>query len=49
MVDSNGRQGLKCKQARGQKMKHEEVNKLLKRGLDQAKIVRELPFCARGH
>jgi hypothetical protein len=38
MVDSNGRHGLKCKQARGRKMRHDEVNKLLKRGLDQAKI-----------
>ena len=38
MVESNGRHGLKCKQARGRKMRHEEVNKLLKRGLHQAKI-----------
>ena len=38
MVDSNGRHGLKCKQARGRKTRHDEVNKLLKRGLDQAKF-----------
>jgi hypothetical protein len=37
MVESNGRHGLKCKQAIGQKYRHEKVNKLLKRGLDQAK------------
>jgi hypothetical protein len=37
MVESNGRHGLKCKQAKGRKTRHEEVNKLLKRGLDQAK------------
>ena len=38
MVESNGRHGLKCKQARGRKSRHDEVNKLLKRGLDQAKL-----------
>ena len=37
MVESNGRHGLKCKQAHGRKTRHEEVNKLLKLGLDQAK------------
>ena len=38
MVGSNGRHGLKCKQAIGRKFRHEEVNKLLKRGLDQVKL-----------
>ena len=37
MVESNGRHGLKCKHAVGRKTRHEEVNKLLKLGLDQAK------------
>ena len=37
MVESNRRHGLKCKHAVGRKMRHEEVNKLLKLGLDQAK------------
>ena len=37
MVESNGRHGLKCKQAIGRKYRLEEVNKLLKHGLDQAK------------
>ena len=39
MVETNGRHGLKCKHAVGRKTRHEEVNKLLKRGLDQAKEV----------
>ena len=38
MVESNGRLDLKCKQARGQKMRHKEVNKVIKHGLDQYKI-----------
>ena len=38
MVESDGRHGLKCNMARGQKMRHEEVNKLIKRVLDQAKL-----------
>jgi hypothetical protein len=38
MVKSNGRHGLKCNNAIGRKVRHEEVNKLLKRGLDQAKL-----------
>ena len=37
MVESNGRHGLKCKHAHGRKSRHDEVNKLLKLGLDQAK------------
>ena len=32
MVESNGRHGLKCKQAGGRKYRHEEGNKLLKLG-----------------
>ena len=38
MIESNGRHGLKCKKAIGRKFRHEEVNKLLKRCLDQAKL-----------
>ena len=38
MVESNGRHGLKCKKARGRKMRHIEVNKLIKRGLDQGQL-----------
>jgi hypothetical protein len=38
MVEPNGRHGLKCKQATGRKPRHEEVNKLIKHGLDQAKF-----------
>ena len=38
MVESNGRHGLKCKSARGRKTRHDEVNLLIKRGLDQAKL-----------
>ena len=38
MVESNGRHGLQCKQARGRKMRHKEVNKLIRHGLDQDKI-----------
>jgi hypothetical protein len=38
MFESNGKHSLKCKKAIGQKIRHEEVNKLLKRGLDQAKL-----------
>ena len=34
---TNGRHGLKCKQATSQKMR-EDVNKLIKHGLDQDKI-----------
>ena len=37
MVESNRRHG-KCKKAIGRKMRHKEVNKLLKPGLDQAKF-----------
>ena len=37
-VESNGRHGLACKKQKGRFMRHEEVNKLIKRGLDQAKI-----------
>jgi hypothetical protein len=37
MVESNGRHGLKCKHAVGRKMWHEEVDKLIKLGLNQAK------------
>ena len=37
-VESNGRHGLACKKQRGRYMRHEEVNKLIKRGLYQAKI-----------
>ena len=36
MVEPNGRHGLKCKKAWGQKTRHEEVNQLIKPGLDQA-------------
>ena len=42
MVEPNGRHGLKCKKAWGRKMRHEEVNKLIKRGLDQAKFLSTL-------
>jgi hypothetical protein len=38
MVERNGRHGLACKLARGRKTRHEEVNQLIKRGLDQAKV-----------
>ena len=38
MVDSTGRHGLSCKKQKGRYMRHEEVNKLIKQGLDQAKI-----------
>ena len=38
MVESNERHGLKCKQARGRKMRHKKVNKLIKHGLDQDRI-----------
>ena len=38
IVEPNGRHGLKCKKATGRKTRHEEVNKLIKRGLDQAKF-----------
>ena len=38
MVESNGRHSLKCKNAIGRKVRHKEVNKLLKCGLDQAKF-----------
>ena len=38
MVDSNGRHGLASKKEKGGHMSYEEVNKLIKRGLDQAKI-----------
>ena len=38
MVEHNGRHGLKCKSARGRKTRHDEVNQLIKRGLDQAKL-----------
>ena len=34
LIKSNGRHGLNCKQAWGQKMRHKEVNKLIKHGLD---------------
>ena len=38
LIKSNGRHGLNCKQAWGRKMRHKVVNKLIKRGLDEAKI-----------
>jgi hypothetical protein len=38
MVEPKGRHGLKCKMARGRKQRHDEVNQLIKRGLDQAKL-----------
>ena len=38
MVESKGRHGVKCKKAIGQKMRYEEVNKLLNHGLDQVKF-----------
>ena len=38
IVEPNGRHGLKCKNAMGRKTRHEEVNKLIKLGLDQAKF-----------
>ena len=42
MVDRTGRHGLACKKQKGRYMRHEEVNKLIKRGLDQAKITSTL-------
>ena len=41
-VDSKGRHGLSCKKQKGRHMRHEEANKLIKRGLDQAKIMSTL-------
>ena len=38
MVEPNGRHGLKCKSARGWKVRHDEVNLLNKQGLDQGKL-----------
>ena len=38
MVEPNGRHGLKCKMARGRKMRHDEVNRLIKCGLNLAKL-----------
>ena len=38
IVEPNGRHGLACKKSRGRKMRHEDVNKLIKRGLDKAKL-----------
>lgn len=38
MVDPLGRHGLSCKKQKGRYMCYEEVNKLMKRGFDQAKI-----------
>ena len=38
MVQPNGRHGLACKKQIGRRSRHEECNKLIKRGLDQAKI-----------
>ena len=38
MVKPNGRHGLKCKQAKSQTMRQEDVMKLIKHGLDQAKF-----------
>ena len=38
MVEPNGRHGLKCKSARGWKVRHDEVNLLIKQGLDQGKL-----------
>ena len=42
MVDPTGCHGLSCKKQRGRYMRHEEVNKLIKRGLDQEKITSTL-------
>ena len=41
-VDPLGRHGLSCKKQRGRYVRHEEVNKLIKRGLDQAKVTSTL-------
>ena len=38
MAKPNGRHGLKCKQAKSQTMRQEDVMKLIKHGLDQAKF-----------
>ena len=38
IVEPNERHGLACKKSRGRKIWHEDVNKLIKRGLDQAKL-----------
>ena len=38
MVEPNGRHGLACKKQLGRRSRHDECNKLIKRGLDQAKI-----------
>ena len=37
-VESNGRHGLACKKQMGRRSRHDEVNKLIKRALVQAKI-----------
>ena len=42
LVDPTGRHGLSFKKQKGRYMRHEEVNKLNKRGLDQAKITSTL-------
>ena len=42
MVDPTDRHGLACKKQKGRYMRHEEANKLIKRGLDQANITSTL-------
>ena len=37
-MESNGRHGLACKKQIGRRSRHDEVNKLIKRAIVQAKI-----------